>query len=957
MKKRIIVGIVLVVAGTGVIAQDKLVERRLEAGFVMFDRDKDDALSESEFKDLGEYSPKLKGKPQIVERLFRALDSNHDGMLSRSEYRNITTVGNGKASLEESPTSETSPSDIDAVAKPNEILSDESVAFFEKKIRPVLVDRCYSCHAETSEEIAGGLVLDTREGIRRGGSSGPGIVPGKLDTSLVIEAIRYTNDDLKMPPEINGGKLADEVIADFETWVKMGAPDPRDGQAMRVQPEWDMEKAKSHWAFQPISQPAVPSMGNHDWPRNDIDRFVLAGLKAKGLEPVGDALPETLLRRLHFDLIGLPPTPEQVQRFVQSHRLDTEKAVSESVDELMSSPQFGERWGRHWLDVARYAESTGKDVNLLLPHAWRYRDYVIDAFNRDKPIDEFFREQLAGDLLPYENERDRAMKQIATGFLAVGTKSLNERNSKQFVLDTADEQIDTFSQAMLGMTVACARCHDHKFDPIPQRDYYALAGIFTSTETCFGTAPTFQNLRSTPLIELSEKSGLPRMPNRLSSQRRSELENELTRIQRYGAFQFYGTAIKGKLTGQGLDINNDPKKLVMFVGINAKIGELKAELAGYGSDGRQKLLSVGVRDYPTAVRNPLPENPKTLEDAFAKYSGRPNHFRKISDCPLYLRGDVDKPSDTVQRGLPSMLGTESITIQSSESGRRELADWLVSDTNPLTSRVFVNRVWHWMFGSGLVDSVDNFGTTGQSPANLALLDHLAYRFRESGWSLKTLIKEIVLSRSYQLASTFDHNNFEIDPANDLVWRMSPRRLDAECIRDAMLAVAGDLQLQPPVGSVIAQQGDAGIGGYPIKSLRAPLSDDLFLSTNTKHRSVYLPIPRNAVPESLSAFDFAEPNTVAGSREVTTVPSQALYLLNNAFVGDAARRFAERLWKLEASDRIVEAFRIAYSRSPSPSEIRAVEEFMANFPSRDDDKAAWVSFCRALLAGAEFRSLD
>ena len=304
-----------------------------------------------------------------------------------------------------------------------------------------------------------------------------------------------------------------------------------------------------------------------------------------------------------------------------------------------------------------------------------------------------------------------------------------------------------------------------------------------------------------------------------------------------------------------------------------------------------------------------------------------------------------------------MLGTEAISISSSESGRRELADWLVSETNPLTSRVFVNRVWHWMFGSGIVDSVDNFGTTGQSPSNLALLDHLASRFQANGWSLKTLIKEIVASRSYQLASTYDKNNFEFDPANDLVWRMSPRRLDAECIRDAMLAVAGDVQLQPPVGSVIAQRGDAGIGGYPIKSMRAPLSDDLFLSANTKYRSVYLPIPRNAVPEALSVFDFAEPNTVAGSREVTTVPSQALFLLNNEFVGESARRFAERLSKVDPSDRIDNAFRIAYSRLPSSSEIKAVSTFFDDFPNREDEAAAWISFCRAILSGAEFRSLD
>lgn len=881
MKKKLAIVLVLMIASAAY-AQDKLFQHRFEAGFVMFDRDKDEAL-------------------------------NADQLM-----------------------------------------------FFEKKIRPILVDRCYSCHSEKSDEIGGSLVLDTREGLRRGGSSGPGFLAGNIEKSLLIEAIRYQNKDLQMPPESEGGKLSDSVIADIEKWVLMGAPDPRDGKAMEVKSEWDREKAKSHWSFQPITQPEVPQVSNSAWPKNDIDRFVLAGLDAKGISPVGDASPETLIRRLYFDLTGLPPTPEEVDAFLRESAGSssvTPKAIEELVDRLLNSPRFGERWGRHWLDVARYAESTGKDVNCLLPHAWRYRDYVIESFNQDKPINEFFREQIAGDLLPAKDERDRAIKQIATGFLAVGSRSLNERNPKQLALDTADEQIDTMSQAMLGVTIACARCHDHKFDPIPQKDYYALAGIFLSTETCYGTAPTFQNAHATPLIELTANSGQARMPNRLSAERRAELEKELTKIERYGALQFYGTAIKGKLTGQGLNINNDPQKLVMFVGINAKIGELKSELNNYEADGKQKLLAVGVRDYSTANSKKLPAKPTTLTDAFEMYSGRPNQFRSINNSPFYLRGDVDKPDENVPRGLLTLIGTKTKMMPASQSGRLELADWMVSKDNPLTTRVFVNRVWHWLLGGGLVSSVDNFGTTGQSPSNQVLLDYLAIRMQDQHWSLKSLIKEIVLSRSYQLASTFDLKKFEVDPANALVWRMSPRRLDAECIRDAMLAVSEKLELKPPVGSMIAQRGDAAIGGYPIKSMRAPLSDDLFLSANANYRSIYLPVPRNAVPESLTVFDFAEPTVVNGSREVTTVPSQALFLLNNEFVTDSAKYFAERIMRLAPEQRIEKAFQLAFARSPSASETKAVTQFLSDFPNPDDQPAAYVSFCRVLLASAEFRSID
>ncbi|WP_395743811.1 DUF1549 domain-containing protein [Prosthecobacter sp.] len=921
-------------------AQDAGMQQKLEQGFTTFDHDHDAALSAAEFNTLSEYSPKLKGKPQVVDYLFHTLDANRDRKLSHDEYMNIVAISGGAKPSPEKPAITEAPS------------SAEQIAFFEKKIRPVLAEKCYKCHAENSEKIKGGFVLDTREGIRRGGDSGPGVVPGNLAKSLVIESLHYTNKDMQMPPEKSGGKLPDSVIADFEQWVRMGAPDPRDGAASVVKSEWDTEKAKNHWAYQPVKASAVPAVKDDAWARSDIDRFVLAGLEAKGLKPVGDAQPEALLRRVCFDLTGLPPTMEQVDFFLANHDV---RSFEKVVDALLQSPRFGERWGRHWLDVARYAESTGKDVNCLLPHAWRYRDYVIESFNQDKPFNEFIREQMAGDLMQAKDSRDRAMKQIATGFLAIGARSLNERNPKQYALDTTDEQIDTMSQAVLGLTVACARCHDHKFDPIAQRDYYALAGIFLSTETLYGTSPNFQNLKSTPLIELPTDCGLPRMPLVLSPERRAEIEKDLTKTERYGTLQFYTTAAKGLFGGKGFNVNNDPQKLVMFVGINAKIGECKTELASYDSDGRQKLLAMGVRDYPATPSGGPPAKPKSVEEIFQVIAGRPAQFSSINDSPLFARGDVDKAGAKVPRGFVDVITTRAPAMPSRESGRREMADWLVAETNPLTARVFANRVWYWLFGRGIVSTVDNFGTMGQPPSDPALLDHLALRLKSGSWSVKSLIKEIVMSHAYQLAATHDAKNFEADPENTLVWRMNPRRLEAECIRDAMLAVSGGLNTEAPVGSAVARCGDGAIGGFPIKSLRAPLTDESFLTAGGDMRSVYLPVPRNAVPDALTVFDFAEPSSVNGSRDVTTVPSQALYLLNNDFVAKQAGRLAEKLRALPENMRITAAFKLAFARVPTAGETRAAQHFFADYPRLESD--VLTSFCRALLGSAEFRSID
>jgi hypothetical protein len=401
------------------------------------------------------------------------------------------------------------------------------IEFFERNIRPVLADKCYQCHSVDAEKIKGGLVLDTREAILRGGDNGPAVVPGNIKASLLIEAIRYENKDFAMPPKKSGGKLPDNVIKDFEKWVQMGAPDPRDGTVKVARKEEAWKAAKDWWAWQAPRKASVPEVKDTPWPKTDIDRFLLAALESKGMKPVEDADKPTLLRRVFFDLTGLPPSLHDIEEFLKD---SSPGAFSKVVDQLLASPRFGEKWGRHWLDVARYAESTGKDVNLAFPHAWRYRDYVIAAFNQDKPYDQFLREQLAGDLLPATNDKQRAEQLVATGFLAMGPKSVNQANPRQFALDLADEQIDTVSQALLGVTAACARCHDHKFDPISQREYYGLAGIFLSTDTRYGTFFAAQNRSATELIELPKGAGAPVLPRVLAQEERERKQAELEKL-------------------------------------------------------------------------------------------------------------------------------------------------------------------------------------------------------------------------------------------------------------------------------------------------------------------------------------------------------------------------------------------------------------------------------------------
>ena len=646
-----------------------------------------------------------------------------------------------------------------AFGAPPPAATPEQLAFFEKRIRPVIVKECYACHAATAKKIRGGLTLDTRAGIRKGGDNGPAVVPGEPNKSRLLKAIKQVRDDLKMPPK---KKLSEEVIADFEKWIAMGAPDPRDGSARVVKHEIDIAKGRKFWSFQPPRRTPPPALKNAAWPRSDIDRFLLAGLEAKGLAPVADADPRTLLRRLTFDLTGLPPTPEEVEAFVKAYASRPRQALAAAVDRLLASPAYGERWGRHWLDVARYAESSGRTVNFAYPHAWRYRDYVIGAFNSDKPYDQFVAEQLAGDLLPAKTDKEKAERLTATGFLAIGPKSHDERNRRQFQMDLADEQIDATFQVFQGLTVACARCHDHKFDPIPQKDYYALAGIFRSTETCYGTIRVFLNIHPSRMISLPRDANvtIPLAP--LSAERRASIEKQI-KDQRERA---------SKLAGRD--------SFLQRIFIQSRIATLRSQLDLYDSDGTPRPLAMGVR-----------------EGRFA------------SDSRLYVRGELSQPGDTIKRGFPQVLTTKQPAIERG-SGRPELAAWIASRDNPLTARVMANRVWLHLFGRGLVPTPDNFGASGQPASHPALLDHLAVSFAGNGWSVKKLIRTIVLSRAYGLSSQSDARNFEADPDNVLVWRMPKRRLEAEALRDTMLAVAGRLDRRPPKGSSVARGGEGNV---------------------------------------------------------------------------------------------------------------------------------------------------
>ncbi len=765
--------------------------------------------------------------------------------------------------------------------------------FFESKIRPVLVKHCYECHSAEAGKSKGGLMLDTKHGIREGGETGPAVVPGDVAKSLLLTAIKHSDPDLEMPPK--EPQLSKAVIADFETWIKAGADDPRESAAKAAErPPVDVAAGKQFWSYQ---KPVMPKQAS-----GGIDGFIREKLAEAGLKAAPPAERVVLLRRLSFDLTGLPPSDVS----------DYEK----QVDELLQSPRFGERWGRHWLDVVRYAESNGRESNLTFPHAWRYRDYVIDALNADVPYDRFITEQIAGDLLPVKDDAERARLLTATGFLAMGPKGLNEQNKAQFAADVADEQLDTVTRAVMASSIACARCHDHKTEPFSMEDYYGLAGIFKSTQTFYGNWIDSENNNHGHLIRLPELPGQPIVGKSLPEARVKQLKTDLAKLNADDKAQNEYIA-KAKIENR--DISGEFNKLLgNALRILWTRGGVEGALEAVDEKGRALPLCMGVKDA-----------------------------KRITDSALYERGEIAHPGKTVPRGFPRVMDLK-ISMPKEQSGRLELAKWLTSRDNPLTARVMVNRVWRHLFGAGLVRTVDNFGFSGERPSHPELLDYLAIKFMDGGWSVKKLIKEIVMSETYRQASGGQRTKGEeSDPDNRLLAHANKRRLDAEVIRDSMLAVSGLLDTARRPGSLVAELDGQSVS---LIGFNTKLPPDL---DGSHHRSIYLPVIRDHLPDILEQFDVANPNLVTGDRDVTNVPLQGLYLLNGPFVQEMAAALAKRIQS--APNQIELAFQLCFNRAPDAQEVALVEKFLRTATA--DDSKLLAAFCQSLLASAEFRFAD
>jgi cytochrome c553 len=638
------------------------------------------------------------------------------------------------------------------------------------------------------------------------------------------------------------------------------------------------ETAELPWSFAPLLRPVIPQIqpSHKAWIRDDLDRFVLARLDAKGIVPNVDADRATLIRRATFDLTGLPPTEKEIGEFLRDSSAD-DPAFAKVVDRLLQSPRFGERWGRHWLDVVHYADSVGRTMNAAFPWARRYRDYVIDSFNKDKPWHRFVAEQIAGDLIASSTAEERAESMIGTGMLTMASLDLSE-GGETFRLDQVDDQIDVTTRAFLGITMSCARCHNHKTDPITQTDYYALAGIFYSSETWQGQRP------------------------------------------------------KGDLGANGYVDEDALVKLPAEGGGSAK--SRTASSKGKGRDDSAMMDMNPAKGYPVLFRyDPL--------RAMGVTEGA------MQDCAIAIKGDASNRGEAPKRGtlaLPTLPKFPAIADTS--SGRLELAKWITTPNHPLTARVAVNRIWQHLFGRGIVRSVDDFGITGDRPTHPELLDHLAVRFVENGWSVKKMIRAIMLSRTYRESSKGDPAKETADGPNDLFWRMNPRRLEVEAIRDAMFFVAGELTFDRPEGTQVAGFGGKGRTSW----LRSLTKDD------APYRAVYLPALRSMLTPMQETFDFPDPSQIKGQREVTTVSPQALFFLNGELAVSLARSAAERLLGEKVKDdaaRVQVAYLRVLGRKPDAGEVNDALQMMKELSSHDE-VSHWAAFIQALMSSAEFR---
>jgi hypothetical protein len=776
------------------------------------------------------------------------------------------------------------------------------VELFEKKIRPVLVERCYECHSANAKKAKGGLLLDTRAGLRKGGDSGAAIIPGKPNESLLIKALRYRDKDLQMPPK---NPLPEYDVAAFVEWVKLGAPDPRDDKP--AGPKKELADAKKFWSLQPLRRPTIPVVKDKQWPQTSVDNFILAELDKRRLKPISTADRRTLIRRATYDLIGLPPSPEDVAAFLNDPA-PTPQAFAKVIDRLLASPHSGERWGRHWMDVVRYADTAGDNSDYPVPELYRYRNYVIDAFNEDKPYDEFIREQIAGDLLPAPNQTQKNEQVIATGYIALARRfgSIVDGYPQHL---TIEDTIENLGRTFLGLSVACARCHDHKFDAISKEDYYGLYGIFQSTRYPFPGIELDKQPRDFVPLLAPEKYEAAMQPYR---KRLAEIDDRVKKLK-------------------------DEKKAAEKAEEKERVSKLDKEIKEAVAE-REKAA----KDKPDI---PL---------AYAVADAKPAHAK------VHKQGDPKSLGEEVPRKFLDLLGGQQLTSDEAKaSGRRQLAEWIADARNPLTARVMVNRIWQYHFGSGLVETPNDFGVRGQPPSHPELLDWLADRFVASGWSIKKLHRLIISSRVYQLSSADHEQNLARDPANQYHWRFNRRRLDAEQFRDSVMLLAGTLDLSP------MQKAHP----FPPKTKWEFTQHHPFKDVHpTSRRSVYMMTKRLTALPYLQTFDGADPNASTPRRDTSVTTVQALYLLNNDFMQEQAGKFAERLLRDRPTDetRVDRAFALVLGRAPTTQERDRSLQFLDQARSKvqpvkatkeDPEKRVWTSFAAVMFRINEFLYVD
>ncbi len=894
----------------------------------------------------------------------------------------------------------------------------DAAEFFERKIRPLLASKCYACHGEKAS--TSGLRLDSKAGWERGGSRGTAVVPGDPDHSLIVKAVSYRDPELKMPPS---GRLSEAERADLAEWVGMGAPDPRTAEAATPAPAAiNFETARKFWSFQPIGKFAPPPVKRRSWVRSPIDAFLLAKLESKGLEPAPPADKATLLRRVTFDLTGLPPAPAEIKAFLND---GSPRAYENAVERLLASERYGERWARHWLDVVRFAETSGHEFDFEKQEAWRYRDYVIRAFNRDLPYDRFVKEHIAGDLLPVQRMTPDGMQldtPVATGFFGLPEERNGATDLLEVRAEKMDSRIDVFGKAFLGLTIACAKCHDHKFDPIPTADYYALGGVFESTQVVLGSiqSPT-QNREAEAILRRIEGT-LDARPAKWGDAleldagyisddwRVSGLAfaggpvNGMVNSRRGGSDKLMGTMtsrhfvptkkyIHVRLAGTKFSpVREHPSLLAVTIFANGRypkgvagngdgilrwktitlheeIGQIcHLEIADRRTDGHiivdrivfsdSKEPPADTSDKPAGLQASVETSVSAPAEA-AQLPLEPFGMLAAEDTPrnlrIHIRGNHLNPGEEVPRGFLRVFSGGEAKPYTNGSGRMELAEALFSPENPLTARVMVNRIWKHHFGEGLVRTTDNFGRMGERPSHPELLDYLARRFQDNGWSVKAMHREIVLSNAYRMSSSASETASETDPDNRLLSHMRVRRLEGEAIRDAILSASGSLNLTPYGPGVTPHIGPYQDGrGKPASG---PLDGG-------GRRSVYVEVRRNFISPLFLAFDYPLPSTTVGRRSVSTVPSQALMLMNNEFVASEASKWAARLLG-ESPDwntRLETMYLHAYGRAPDASDRKDVREFLSEQARRyggatpsvtKDDARVWADLAHVIFNSKEF----